>query len=81
MIEIDLPADLNAEDDNGQGWALLREASRPADVCEGVYLVAGNSQAVAVVRVVAVDEDGQVHFVVLPGSVRKNAHLLGRTVA
>jgi hypothetical protein len=28
-------------------------------------------------RVVAVDEDGQVHFTVLPGSVDKNRHLLG----
>lgn len=67
MIDIDLRADLNSEDDDGQGWALLREAMRPADVRKGVYLVAGNAQAVAVVRVVAVDEDGQVHFSILPG--------------
>ncbi|MCX6521011.1 MAG: hypothetical protein NTZ21_10135 [Actinobacteria bacterium] len=39
-------------------------------------LLAGNSQAIAVVRVVAVDGDGQVHFVVLPGPVSKNRHLL-----
>jgi hypothetical protein len=43
-------------------------------------LLAGNGQALAVVRVVAVDEDGQVHFSILPGSVAKNRHLLGRTV-
>jgi hypothetical protein len=35
-------------------------------------LVAGNRQARAVVRVVAVDDDGQVHFTVLPGSVDKS---------
>jgi hypothetical protein len=34
-------------------------------------LVAGNADAKAVVRVVAVDEDGQVHFTVLPGSLEK----------
>jgi hypothetical protein len=34
-----------------------------------------------VVRIVAVDEDGQVHFTVLPGSVAKNRHLIGRSVA
>jgi len=36
-------------------------------VRRGAMLVAGNIQARAVVRVVAVDEDGQVHFAVLPG--------------
>jgi hypothetical protein len=35
----------------------------------------------AVVRVMAVDEDGQVHFSILPGSVEKNRHLVGRTLA
>jgi len=35
----------------------------------------------AVVRIVAVDDDGQVHFTILPGPVAKNRHLLGRTVA
>jgi hypothetical protein len=44
-------------------------------------LLAGNSQAVAVVRVVAVDDDGQVHFAILPGSVSKNRHLLDHTPA
>jgi hypothetical protein len=44
-------------------------------------LLAGNVAGVAVVRVVAVDDDGQVHFSILPGSVEKNRHLLDRTVA
>jgi hypothetical protein len=44
-------------------------------------LVAGNRQAQAVIRVVAVDDDGQVHFTVLPGSVDKNRHLIARTPA
>jgi len=30
--------------------------------------------------VVAVDDDGQVQFAILPGSI-ENRHLLGRTVA
>ena len=37
--------------------------------------------AQAVVRVVAVDDDGQVHFTVLPGSVDKNRHLISRALA
>jgi len=32
-------------------------------------LLSGNSEAQAVVRVVTMDDDGQVHFTILPGSV------------
>jgi hypothetical protein len=78
---IDLVADLNDEDDEGLGWSTLSEASDPAGIRPGVMLVAGNRQAQAVVRVVAVDDDGQVHFTVLPGSVEKNHHLIGRALA
>ncbi|MDR2984429.1 MAG: hypothetical protein LBV34_06280 [Nocardiopsaceae bacterium] len=79
--EIDLVADLNAEDDEGLGWSVLSEACDPARVRRGAMLVAGNHQAKAVVRMVAVDEDGQVHFAVLPGSLEKNRHLIGRALA
>jgi hypothetical protein len=78
---IDLVADLNDEDDEGFGWSTLGEARNPSDVRPGVMLVAGNRQAQAVVRVVDVDDDGQVHFTVLPGSVEKNRHLIGRALA
>lgn len=81
MDDIDLSADLNAEDDDGLGWSTLRDASEPARVRPGAMLLAGNRHAVAVVRVVAIDDDGQVHFAMLPGSVAKNRHLLDRTVA
>lgn len=79
--EIDLVADLNAEDDEGLGWSVLSQARDPSRVRHGVMLVAGNGQAKAVVRIVAVDEDGQVHFNVLPGSLEKNRHLIGRALA
>ncbi len=81
MDDLDLSADLNDQDDDGLGWSTLADASVPERVRQGAMLLAGNSQAQAVVRVVAVDEDGQVHFVILPGSVAKNRHLLDRTVA
>lgn len=80
-FEIDLQADLNAQDDDGLGWSTLADARHPGRVVPGAMLVAGNAAGVAVVRVVAVDEDGQVHFAILPGSVEKNRHLLDRTVA
>lgn len=80
-LELDLVADLNAQDDDGLGWSLLADARDPGRVRPGAMLLAGNEEGRAVVRVVAVDEDGQVHFSILPGSVEKNRHLLGRTVA
>jgi hypothetical protein len=76
--EIDLIADLNAEDDDGLGWSTLSDARDATDVRSGVMLIAGNRFGRAVVRIVAVDEDGQVHFTVLPGSLEKNIHLTGR---
>lgn len=81
MDELDLIADLNAEDDDGLAWSTLADARDPSRVRAGALLLAGNRQAQAVVRVVAVDDDGQVHFAILPGPVAKNRHLLRRTVA
>lgn len=80
-LDIDIRADLNAQDDDGLGWSTLADARDPARVRPGVMLLAGNGSGRAVVRIAAVDDDGQVHFTILPGSVEKNRHLLGRTVA
>jgi len=80
-LDIDLTADLNAQDDEGLGWSTLDDARDPSRIRPGVMLLAGNRNGQAVVRVTAVDQDGQVHFTILPGSVAKNRHLLGRTVA
>lgn len=79
--EIDLVADLNAEDDEGLGWSVLSDARDPSKIRRGAMVVAGNHHAKAVVRIVAIDEDGQVHFAVLPGSMEKNRHLIGRALA
>ncbi len=82
MDDPDLIADLNdQDDDDGLGWSTLADAAEPECIRPGAMVLAGNSRAQAVVRVVAVDEDGQVHFAILPGSVAKNRHLLDRTVA
>lgn len=81
MNDVDLVADLNAQDDDGLGWSTLAEAATPDRVRPGSMLLAGNSHARAVVRVITLDDDGQVHFAILPGSVASNRHLLDRTVA
>jgi hypothetical protein len=81
MDALDLVADLNNQDDDGLGWSTLADAVAPERVRPGAMLLARNSQAQAVVRVVDVDDDGQVHFAILPGSVAENRHLLDRSVA
>lgn len=58
MDELDLVADLNAQDDDGLGWSTLADSPEPSRVRPGAMLLAGNRQAQAVVRVVAVDGDG-----------------------
>ncbi|CAN5454839.1 hypothetical protein BH18ACT3_BH18ACT3_07180 [soil metagenome] len=78
---LDLVADPNAEDGDGLGWSTLDNAVASDRVRPGAMLLAGNPQAQAVVRVVAVDDHGPVHFAILPGPVEKNRHLLDCTVA
>ena len=79
--DIDLDADLNAQDDDGLGWSTLDDARVPDRIVVGSMVLAGNKYGQAVVRIVTIDDDGQVHFSILPGSLAKNRHLLGRTVA
>lgn len=81
MEDLDLVADLNAQDDDGLGWSTLTDAVAPERVVPGAMLLAGNRHAQAVVRIVTIDDDGQIHFAILPGSVAKNRHLLDRSVA
>ena len=55
MDDLDLIADLNDQDDDGLGWSTLVDATVPQRVHPGAMILAGNSQAQAVVRVVAID--------------------------
>ncbi|MEA3218623.1 MAG: hypothetical protein QOJ19_4779 [Acidimicrobiia bacterium] len=59
---LDLIADLNAMGDDGLGWSTVSDARNPGRVRPGAMLLAGNQIAQAVVRVVAIDDDGQVHL-------------------
>lgn len=59
---IDLEADLNNEDDEGRGWSVIEWARDPEAVVPGAVLVAGRPGFWNVVRIHAVDDDGQVHF-------------------
>jgi len=65
-LDIDLTVDLNAQDDGELGWSTFGDARDPSHVRPGVMLLAGNLNGRAVARVTAVDQDGQVHFIILP---------------
>ncbi len=60
--DIDLVADLNAQDDDGLGWSTLGDAHATDRIVPGAMVLAGNRHGQAVVRIVAVDDDAQVHF-------------------
>lgn len=77
---IALSSDLNSEDDSGQNWALLDNAADPSSVQVGSVLIAGTPRFWSVVRITAVDSDGQVHFVQLDASDQAARDLLS-TVA
>ena len=62
---IQLRSDLTAEADNGENWALGGNADDPSEVRVGAVVVAGTPSFWSVVRITAVDPDGQVHFVQL----------------
>lgn len=72
MPDIDIIADLNAEDDEGLNWALLRNATDPSAVVPGAVLRAGMERAWSWVQIVAVDADGQVHFHQISGAAAKH---------
>ena len=79
MPTIDVRADLNAEDDEGRWWSVLRDAADPTVVVPGAVLIAGTDRFWSVVRIEQVDDDGQVHFVPVPADDPAAARLLARS--
>jgi hypothetical protein len=77
VIYIDLPADLNAEDDDGRNIALVGDAVNPAGVVSGAVLVAGAPTFWSWVLVDAV-EDGVAY---LRQTTAREAARRGRLVA
>lgn len=78
---IDLRADLNAEDDEGRWWTLMRDAVDPDAVVPGALKVAGLGRVWSVVRIDQVDDDGQVHFVEVPNDHPDAVEVLARVDA
>lgn len=77
--EVDLPVDLNSEDDTGLPWGFLDESPNPSKVAEGAWIIAGSTRTQAVAQVVDI-ADGIVHVRPLPGSVASHRGLLTSVV-
>ena len=72
MVTVDIPADLNDEDETGFVWTFLREARDRSLIAPGAIVVAGDSDAPAVAEVVdVVDKPAGkvVHLRLLPGLI------------
>jgi hypothetical protein len=72
---VDLPVDLNGEDDTGLPWGFLDESQNPSKITEGAWIIAGSSRTQVVAQVVDIC-DGIVHVRPLPGSVASHRSLL-----
>jgi hypothetical protein len=72
MISVDVPADLNAEDQTGYVWAFLDEVRDPSVVVPGALVIAGDADtpAVAVVVDLVPHPNGTIiHLDILPGAI------------
>ena len=75
-MDIELDADLNAEDDEGINWRVLSAAAHPEVVKAGAVITAGRDRYWSWVRVVRVDSDGQVHFQQISAAEAREARKL-----
>ena len=56
MVRVDIPADLNDEDETGYVWTFVDEARNPSVIIPGAIVVAGNEDAPAITEVAGVVE-------------------------
>jgi hypothetical protein len=84
MTHVDIPADLNSEDETGLVWTFLDEADDQTVIRPCEVVVAGSSLTPAVCEVVdLVDEPAGtiVHLRILPGTIDHYRRLLARISA
>ena len=81
MTRVDIPADLNSEDETGFAWTFLDEAEDPVIIKRGEVVIAGSPLTPAVCEVVDLVEKPAgtvVHLRVLPGTVEQYRRMLTR---
>lgn len=85
IIEVDIPCDVQQEDETGYVWAFLDEAHDPSRIIEGAIVVSGDDVDPVLARVVSLTSrpgGTKVHLEILPGDpleyidALRRAHLL-----
>ena len=83
MVMIDIPADLNDEDETGFVWTFLDEACSPEIITSGAIVMTGDDDSPAIAQVVdlVVKATGTVvHLRILPGTIDDYTALVERAV-
>lgn len=84
MTRVDIPADLNCEDETGLVWTFLDEAEDPTIIRPGDVVIAGSPLTPAICEVVdLIDKPAGtiVHLRILPGTLAQYRRLLNRAGA
>ena len=82
MIEIDIPCDVQDEDELGMPYALLSEARDPSRIVPGAIVVTADAEDPVLDRVHSLTAQGDVvvvHLDVLPGDPVEYADALRRS--
>lgn len=80
-IEIDIPCDVQQEDESGFVWAFLDEARDPSVITVGAIVIAADDRDPVLARVVSlIDGPGgtKVRLDILPGDPREYVRALSR---
>lgn len=79
-LDIDLPLDLQTENESGLPYALIDQARHPERITEGAWIIVGSPNVNAVARVIEIS-NGIVEVEPLRGPARKWLHLIHREAA
>lgn len=79
QVEVDIPGDVQQEDETARLWAFLDEASDPSRILEGADVVSGDELDPVfgpVVSLTARPAGAKVHLKILPGDRLEHAEAL-----
>jgi hypothetical protein len=82
QIEIDIPCDVQDEDELGMPYALLSEARDPSRIVPGAIVITADEEDPVFARVHSLTQQGDhtvVHLELLPGDPREYADALQRS--